>query len=1437
VIEIGAVFQGRYQVKSRLGSGGFGWVYAAVQLSTGKTVAVKLISPAHDRAAPDHSSHVARFQQEMALCARLSHPNIVELIDSGTTPDGQLFAVFELVPGEDLAAILAREGALEPREAKHLMLQVLDALACAHGLGVVHRDMKPHNIMLTTTGARRNAIVLDFGIGALVEEARPKDQARLTPERGALGTPAYAAPEQLRGSELTTRSDLYAWGLVFLECLTGERVMRGGSNEVLVFKQLSDDPIPIPAPLAAHRLGEILRVALAKDVRQRNVTAAALFQELDACDVAGLSREALALRSGGDGAKAPASPASDDPASPASTRSTSPPLSSPASPASSASSASPTSPVAFSSPSGARSTEPSDARGHAVRGQDDAEDALERKTMPLPPSKRAPRVTDGERRQITAVCCGISVSGAAADDPEVLDEILSALRAICAEVAAKRAGHVAGLLGNRVLIYFGYPVAREDDAHGAARAALEIAQAIKRKNVDIEARLGVCAAFRIGIHTGLALVRDPEEALSSGARDVVGSPSSVAAELDAIAEPDAILVSDATHRLLQSHFSLDPAGAHRIQGLSRTAELFLLTGESQTPMGLVSRSQRFLPLVGRTQELHLLEEHFRQARLGAGKTILITGEPGIGKSRLAVELSRRAQGEAWSELVGRCAPESRHSALRPIVDIIERLLGFEGGGRAAQKVDALIAMLARRGFKAGEVAPLFASLLSLPPDPRLAPLAISPARQKELTLSAICALLFEMASERPLLLILEDLHWADPTTLELLAQLIEEAEAAAICVLCTARPEFSPPWVSSKVHRIKLDKLMQPEVEAMVARVTEGKPLPDAVREQVVRRTDGVPLFIEELTRMVLESGAVAERGGRYVLLGSISDLSIPDTLRHSLMIRLDRMGEAKEVAQLASILGREFEGELLAAVSSRSEAALGESLDRLVRADLLHRRRHRAGSHYSFKHALVRDVAYESLPTQARREHHARAAAAIEARFPALVEARPELLAHHHAAGGQPKQAIAYAKRAAAEAASRCANAEAVGYARQAIGWVRALSDERERAEHELALYDVLAPALMALRGYGSQELEDAALRAKELIDALGEVPEVLGALRMLAVYRQARGRHDEALALAERSLALARRTGDALQELQSLVTYALCLHVNARLLEARASIERALSLCEALDQEDSSPAKGPEDITVAVWILAGSFFSRLGYLDRGLEYAKGAVERARAINHGNSLAAALGYLGGIYHYRRELEKMSKVAGEMTEVAGRYGLAQWSAFAGLLRGVADGAPEIPRQVLAGLQAYGQVFCLAYWGWMVAESEVASGEFEAGIARLSDSLSLAAKTGEHFFVPEMLCAKGELLLRRGAESREEAEAYFRDAIERARDEGSKTAELRATVALCKVLRDRGRTDEARARLSAIYGWFTEGFDYSDLANARALARELGARELTAASEG
>ena len=683
---------------------------------------------------------------------------------------------------------------------------------------------------------------------------------------------------------------------------------------------------------------------------------------------------------------------------------------------------------------------------------------------------------EAERRQLTVLFCDLVDSTVLASqlDPEELREVVRAYQEACAKVIARFEGHIAQYLGDGLLVYFGYPLAHEDDAQRAVRAGLGIVEALGQLNTRLAQERGMHLAVRLGIHTGLVVVGE----VGGGTRQeqlALGETPNLAARLQGLAASNTVVISAATWQLLGGFFACQSLGTRPIRGLAQPIEVYQVLYESTARSRLdVAGSAGLTPLVGREQEVGLLLERWEQVKDGSGQVVLLSGEAGIGKSRLVEVLKAHVATEPQAWLTPcQCSPYHQNSVLYPMIDLLERVaLQFERDETPQQKLSKLEGFLVQYGLPLAEAVPLFASLLSLPLGSSYAPLNVSPEQQKQKTLQAILTILLRRAAQQPLLFVMEDLHWVDPSTLELLSLLVDQGPTARILTLFTFRPDFTPPWTGrSHLTQLTLHRLTPRQAAEMTARVAHRKALPAEVVEQVVAKTDGVPLFVEELTKMVLESGLLQEREEHYELTGPLPPLAIPATLHDSLMARLDRLATVKGLAQLGATLGREFAYDLLQAVSPWDEATLQRGLQQLVEAEFLYQQGLPPQATYLFKHALIQDAAYQSLLRSTRQQHHQRIAQVLEARFPDICETQPELLAQHYTEAGLMAQAIPYWQQAGQRAIERSANLEAIGHLTKGLEVLTTLPDTPDRTRQELDLQTALGPALRAIKGWVLQK------------------------------------------------------------------------------------------------------------------------------------------------------------------------------------------------------------------------------------------------------------------------------------------------------------------------------------------------------------------------------
>jgi TOMM system kinase/cyclase fusion protein len=1047
-----------------------------------------------------------------------------------------------------------------------------------------------------------------------------------------------------------------------------------------------------------------------------------------------------------------------------------------------------------------------------------------------------PRIPDAERRQLTVLFCDLVDSTVLASrlDPEEWREVVRAYQDTCAKVIARHEGHVAQYLGDGLLVYFGYPYAHEDDAQRAVRAGLGMVEAMGPLNARLSQEHGVQLDVRLGIHTGQVVVGE----IGGGVRHeqlALGETPNVAARLQGLAAPHTVVTSAATVPLLGGFFACRSLGPQLLKGLTQPLEVYQVLSESTARSRLEAAGYTGLtPLVGREQEVELLRERWAQVKDGLGQVVLLSGEAGIGKSRLVQVLTEHvaAESQAWL-MPCQCSPYHQNTALYPMIDLLERVaLRFEREESPDQKRRKLEGFLVQYGLPLAEAVPLLAALLSLPLAADYAPLTMSPEQQKQKTLQAFLTILLRIAAQQPVLFVIEDLHWVDPSTLELLNLLVDQGPTARILALFTCRPDFNPPWTGrSHLTQVTLSRLPRLQAAEMTSRVAHGNALPPEVVEQIVAKTDGVPLFVEELTKMVLESGLLQERDERYELTGSLPPLAIPTTLHDSLMARLDRLAAVKGLAQLGATLGREFSYELLQAVAPWDEDTLHRGLHQLVAAEFLYQQGLPPQATYRFKHALIQDAAYQSLLRSTRQQYHQRIAEVLESRFPETVETQPELLAHHSTEAGLMAQAIPYWERAGQQALERSANLEAIGHLTTGLEVLKTLPDTPERTQQELTLHTALGVPLRATKGLAAPEVGQVYARARQLCQQVEETPQLFPVLRGLWEFYELQGELQTARELGEQLLSLAQRVQEVELLLAAHNVLGDTLIWLGEFAVARDHLEQGMALYNP--QQHRSHAflygydSGVHCLSFGAWALW-----YLGYPDQALRSIHDALTLAQELSHPFSHAFALAFAAWLHQLRREGQAAQERAAAAIALSTDQGFPFWEAWGTILRGwaqaeqgqSAEGIAQM-RQGIAAWRATGAELQRPYYLALLAEAYGKAGHTEEGLRVLGEALTAVHKTGERQYEAELYRLTGELRLKQNVPDAQEAESCLRQAVDVARQQQAKSLELRAAMSLSRLWQQQGQRDEAYDLLGPIYAWFTEGFDTPDLQEAKALLDE------------
>jgi len=1039
-----------------------------------------------------------------------------------------------------------------------------------------------------------------------------------------------------------------------------------------------------------------------------------------------------------------------------------------------------------------------------------------------------PSLRGAERRHLTVMFSDMANSSALAErlDPEDLREVMRAFQDACVRAIARFDGSAAKFMGDGVLAYFGYPQAHEDDAERAVKAGLAVVDEVGGLALQGAVRLEV----RVGIATGLVVVG---ETVGEGEQVVIGETPNLAARLQGVAEINAVVIAESTGQLLGGRFDLVDLGRQFLKGMASPVPSWRVLGEHAAESRFEARQvRRATRLFGRDREVDLIMDCWVRTLSDGGRIVLLSGEAGIGKSRVVEAVRQKIGDKPHTRVQCQCSPHHANSPLHPVIAQLERAAGFAPDDTAGIKLDKLERLLMESSSNIDRAAPLFATLLSLPFDGRYPALDLAPRDQKERILSALIDHLDGLAKQRPVLFVLEDAHWIDPTTLELLMRTVDQVRRWPVLLIVTLRPEFElyPDETTTHVTKLTLERLAQSDVVAMIDSLTGGKVLPVHVRDEIVAKTDGVPLFVEELTKAVLGSGLVEEAADRYVLRGPQAPLAIPATLHDSLLARLDHLGLAREVAQLAAVIGREFSFELLDAVAPMHGAALADALGQLAKAGLILDRDVPPKATYIFKHALVQDAAYGSLLRSTRRQLHGRIARAITELMPQVCETQPELLAHHHGCAGLVDNAIAYGLKAGRSAASRSANEEAITHCTRALELLGTKSAGTERDRQELELLVALGVPTIAARGYMAADVERIYERARDLCDDVTDTPHRFAVLRGL--WNSTFMRKPLALSqnLGAELLALANAQDDDTRRALACRAHGCSLFFRGEFESASQRFRQAVDLWDIGKARAEILVYG-EDPSVLCRAYGSWLLWFLGYPEESDAWIGQALADAQRLGNPFIYAMTLGLASALHAHRGEAPQALERADASWRLSTKHGFPQWTAYAQMCRGwaraalgEADAGIAEMEQGWADWQALGAQLATVHATVRLAEACANVARIAAGLDWLEIAAEHARTFHECFLEAELHRLRGELLL--GRETPLEAEACLRRSMEIARHQKAKSLELRAAMTLAQHWQRQGRRQEAHDLVAPIFGWFTQGFDTPDLQKAKALLDDL-----------
>ena len=1011
-----------------------------------------------------------------------------------------------------------------------------------------------------------------------------------------------------------------------------------------------------------------------------------------------------------------------------------------------------------------------------------------------------------ERRQLTVLFCDLVDSTSLSErlDPEELGRLLGAFHNMCSLMVTRHGGQVAQYLGDGVLVYFGHPLAHEDDAQRAVRAALSIKTEMEKLNQGFQREGGPQLSFRMGIHTGEVVLRQD--------RLAVGETPNIAARAQNLADPDTIVMTVATYKLVEGYFNCKDLGLHTLKGLARKVQMYHVTGETERKGRPKSDLPvRKMPVVGRELETNFLMETWQRIRAGTGQTVLLRGEPGIGKSRLTEVLKSRLGEEKHSLLECYCLAYDQLTAFAPITHLLRRIFGFDAEDSPEMKLSKLSSVIQGIGLGPEETVPLLAPLVSIPSDAGYSVLEMTPIRARQLTLEALKACLISKTRDSKVLIIVEDLQWMDPSSLELIGLLMKEQGAYPFLMVMTSRPDFQIEWPTTEgMHVLNLTRLTQEQTALVVRRVAHERTLPPEVLNEVVTRTDGVPLFVEELTKTILESGLLRAVNGSYELSGPLPLRAIPATVQDSLMARLDRLGSAKNLAQLGATIGRDFRHDILLAVAKAGEVEIEHDLNRLTQSDLVSRQGVPPRATYSFRHALVQDTAYQSLLKSTRVLYHERIAGVLFEHFPDVVENQPELLAQHYTAAGASRQAVTYWQKAGVRAMGRSANEEARGHFSAGLDLLERLPDDGTRRAFELEMQVNLGLSITGSSGYAVPAVGEAYQRARELCSLLGNTAEFYPVLRNLCTFYIVRDDLENAKELAEQCLRLGQETGRADYLIEGFTALGYVLSYMGKLKDGTELLDNAVQAYRSRDGRRLTYPTAQEPGVASLCLIAVNRWM-LGDSSHAEQCQNDALALAEELGRPFDIAYAHCYVAMLFILRGDFRRAIHHANLTIEISQKHGFIAWLNWGTGQLAIAKGksgetaeAIELLKFTLAALQAGGGEISISYFLAGLAEVYWETGNVEEALLTIEKAIEHAEQYGEHWYEGVLYRFRGEFRAFGEGQDIEKAKADLTLAINIAHQQGAKLFEVQAALSLFKLCLEGGQLEPSRTMLNSAF---------------------------------
>jgi TOMM system kinase/cyclase fusion protein len=1291
----------QYTLHEEIGAGGFGKVYRATNKITHQTVAIKTLNLNPDFDEEKRKRYVERFERETFLGSRLQHPNIVRLLDKGQCEEKLLYAVFEFVEGQSLKDYLSTSGPLNPIEAAEIMSQVLDALAHAHSQGVIHRDLKPANIMLTNQGAKLHSKVLDFGVGTLMHEVRHLDYKSITLTQEILGTPSYSAPEQLRGEPPTPKTDLYVWGLVFIECLTGVPAISGSSLASIFQKQLNPSHVPLPSALVSHPVADVLRRVLNKKVSERTDSALEIYKSFTQLNFASLV---------GDISQA------DLP------------------------------------------NDPTSSGRHEITTNETLIGNLSFLNSGLT-----------ERKQITAMSIVLNLhsTNGIAGDHEVLDALHRDQKTQCVDIAVRYGAAHIGTLGNSMLFYFGYPTASDSDSRLCARAALELISRINRQNALRKHSQYVETKIRIGVHSGLMTMYP----------DMVpdGDTANVAMNLANLANDNQILCSETTRKILETHIEFEPHPVGKPGAYADDMALYSLVGEKMAEaFGFLRASRRHQSFIGREEELCALANVIQNQK---ASVMHVYGEAGIGKSRLVFEF--RNQAHHYTHFVAQCLPEYKNTALHPIIGVLQHKysLNTSNNEGAIKRLQSIVRE--QTGINENQAIQVLCAWLNITLPEDFDPVILSPDEWKNTLFDTLNYLLcrkdLSELNERNLFIV-EDIHWADPTSIEFIARFIqsEHFREAKHVLVSTSRQPLVEMLATIVPQQLEVKKLSNDKSLEFIAQLFDKQKVASSLVDIINSRTDGVPLFIEELVNMLKQKNLLHFNNGMFNFISLEKMAEVPGSLRDSLQQKLDALNSAKHIAQLAAAIGREFTYSLLLQSSQEDEAALQVKLEELLNTELIYIQRRVDGDCYIFKHALIRDAAYDSMPSSNRQKAHKQIAQSLTQSVNDPKDGNLSLLAMHWGEAHEFENAIKCGNIAATAALKRSSAAEAINQATKIQEWITHLA-ESAQVDATLANYSLLTSAYMETKGWASEEVLHYSEASLNLLKSSKKHDELVPHLWWKMLNGVVGGKRAGLLRISHEM--------DELLDNVSLINKSAIRCCQGFFQFAEGNRQACIkALQESINFYDKDADRSHQQIFgfdpgVFAKATLGRAYADVNQQSPAFHYVDEAVKEAKEYNNIPSIGISLMYYAIVHQLYGHKKEVNESCGELIALAEKHDLSVFKSYGQMLYDWSTGDTEKAEQVLEDLTSKGSLFSLGQFQSFYADVYIENAQYELAIRKIDECLALNNNANEHYFTAQLLFKKAACLVKK--EGNENAiNMYLEQALNIARHQGAIDAETK-----------------------------------------------------------